>query len=375
MHQIVHRTRLSCETCKLPKFLNKMSVKSGQFRRSFETLAALGLKLVLALTLLLSAAEDTNAEKNKKRRRSLLNYQIDSQLYQDSLRAAADQTGSCIKSADRTVCNKALSTIKAQRKTLSRGYHDELFFLEGLLYEQLSNNQKALDAYNSSLKLGMNNVDTLFRKAIVLEALKNYEQAIGVMREFLWLSKDNQHEAQFVIGRCLCASNRCQKGMGEVEAALTKYPRFTAAIKFLLEKKKLRLTMIKDPIKKAELEAQIATDLYRLVKLEPENREASLELARYTLLHSDPLVHAQRLQEAELIARKYVDGSGYKDIEAVRLLFDLYIRRGKTLDAGAILNKGLEVTPHAPTLLAARRQLEIQEKVDKLKSKESDGKK
>lgn len=332
------------------------------FRPSF--IWKIGLTLLQVIVVIALAHGSAEAEKAPRIRQSLLDYQPSATQFQPALTSLVEQMQSGCSSAQKTSCSKIISLIRKKRAVLSRGYHDELWFLEGFAQEQLGEQKKALSAYESSLKLGIGNPKTIFRKALVLESLSRFDDAIKTMREFLWISTTNQYEAKFVIGRSLCALKLCDKGLLEVEAALASHPRFISALQFLVDKKREKLERLKDPTKKAELEAQIATDLFHLVQLQPHNREATLSLARYSMLHSDPLVHAHKLNEAERMTRRLVDGSGYKDSEAVRLLFDIHLRRGKTQAASAVLSKGLEVAPKAKPLQAAKRQLEIQQIVD-----------
>lgn len=319
--------------------------------------AVLGL---VAFTLPAAAQQATQAQQ------SFREYQPNPAQFPEALRPVVESVAAYSDGSSPSEAKALQDQISQLRETLSRGYHDELWFLLGLVQERSGQLEAALSSFDRSLQLSNNAPEVLFRKAVVLRKLTRHEKAVEALKEFLWLSKHNTHEARYELGRALCKLQRCPAGLKEIEQALAMAPGFVPALEFLLQEKKKSLARLKDPLERAELEAQITADLRRLVELDPENRDASLALARHALGYSDPLVHGDKLAEAERIARKFSEHSEYKDAEAVRLLFDLYARRGKTQEAANVLERGLKANPTAKTLLNAKRQLEIQRQVDAL---------
>jgi tetratricopeptide (TPR) repeat protein len=330
--------------------------------------------LILSLSLALCVAAPAEAETKKQRRAvpSFLEFQPDPVDYQPELKNLVSSvrnlgTGKVEPSAAQAV----LSELGSRRASSSRGYHDELWFLEGLVYERTSKLDSALAAYTKSIELDSRRPEAVFRKAVVLEKMQRYEPASETIREYFWLSKFNHHEARLVLARCLCKINQCEAGLKEAETALEKNPRFVPALEFVVAQKQEMLSAIQDPLKKVELSAQITADQTRLARIAPSNRGAALGHARQALDHADPLLHADKLIEAESIAKKYVDSSDFKDEEAVRLLFDIYVRKGETASAATVLERGLPKNPTSARLLEAKRQLEIQSEVDALAEEET----
>ncbi|MCB0325854.1 MAG: hypothetical protein KDD69_19885, partial [Bdellovibrionales bacterium] len=217
--------------------------------------------------------------------------------------------------------------------TLSRGYHDELYFLLGVAQQQLGQSADALASYERSLALRSNNQAARFRRAELLQQANRLAEADAEFRELLWAGEDEKHLVLYRLAQVLIAQGKGEEALKLSEQARQQSPGFVPVLRLLVDIRKRQLELAENPTEKAHLEAQIAADLAVISAQDPTDRDAGLALARFLLQDSDPLLNAQRLAEAEAIAQRLADASGFADGESVRVLFDAQVKRGKLSEA------------------------------------------
>jgi tetratricopeptide (TPR) repeat protein len=256
---------------------------------------------------------------------------------------------------------KAIALGKSSLKTISRGYHDELFSLIGLAEELSGDLNLALDAYNSSLLLRSNNASVLYRIANIYKQQNQCDKTISLAQEVLWRAKSEQERIELLLGECLISTNRLA-ALKHFETAIAKSPSYLPALKQVIQIYEEQIKEEIDPIKRTEIEAKIANNLSLICKLKPDDRVSALRFAGFLFSRSDPLLNSQKLKEAEQIAESYSKNSRYKDSDFVKLLFDIQLKQGRVESAERTLESGLKAAPKALALANAKKQLEIQKK-------------
>lgn len=254
---------------------------------------------------------------------------------------------------------QAVQAATALISSLSRGYHDELYFLLGFAKEKLGDDVGAARAYDASLKLKRTNVLVLFRHAYVSQRAGNCERALPEFREVLWQTKAEAHEVLFLQGECLLKLGKPEEAAKAYQAARDKNSRYTPAVRRLVAAKQELITKTADPKLRAALEAQIAADLSVISQNNPEDRESGLLLASMLLRGADPLLAKQRLRQAESLAKRFAESSSFTDVKSVRLLFDAQRKQGDLAAAEQTLQRGLKASPSARELKEASEQLAI----------------
>lgn len=243
---------------------------------------------------------------------------------------------------------------------INRSIEDQLWFLRGFAHENLSQEQKAQQAYERALKLRPNNLLALFRHAVLLKQANKCEQAIPEFQEIEWAVKDISFEMNYLQGECLVTLGRSEEGVKQFERAYKKRSTFLPVVKKLLAVHQDMLATSGNPADRAALEAQIATDLNAVTKATPNDRAASIALATMLLDVKDPLLEKGKLDQAEVLAKKGAEASDYRDDAFVRLLAEAQLKKGMLDEAEAIIEKGLKKTPNSPELATAKKQLAIE---------------
>ncbi len=297
---------------------------------------------------------------------SFLNYLPDAQQFPQKVRAVFDPLRQGISAMQdhkpeeaALAFDNALEIIQALFSKLPRGYHDELYHLQGYIYERLGKLKKAREAYDASLQLRAANPVVIFREAYLLRSSDRCEEAIPKLREVLWRTKENTHEVLYLTADCLLAVGKRDEAMALATDAYQKHPAFLPVLRQLVQVRQAAMATEAEPAKRPQLEGQIATDLAAIVKQDPTDRASALTLSRYYLKQADPLIHPDRLASAEELVRKFALQSNFKDDESVRVLFDALLKRGKIAEAEETLKKGLEAKPTSATLKEAAQQLEL----------------
>lgn len=291
----------------------------------------------------------------------------------EGLVAQADKAKSSLaknKAKGMSLLKNCRKDVAAARKKLSRGVHDELFEISGFCAEAMGENKAALKDYDSSLKLRSTNPRARFRKARLLQVSGEHEQAIRQFKEVLWETKISHHEILYSIAKSLLALEKQSEAFKIAEQARLKNPGYLPLLRLLVDLRGELMELSVEPLEKSQMEAQIAADLTLITAQAPLDRTAGLALVRLLLKNSDPLLNSQRLVEAEQIATRFAEGSGFKDEESVRLLFDAQLKRGNTEAAAATLERGQSINPNSEELTRAAAQLKIEQQ---LKADEEEG--
>lgn len=263
-----------------------------------------------------------------------------------------------------SLLQSAIVSLKKKLGTLPRGYHDEIHSLLGISYEALGNTRDALTSYEASLRLSSRNPKVLFRRAGLLRAQGDCGRAERAYEETLWLMNNNKHEVLYALADCQSILGKEEQAARTLEKAYLAKPDHAPTLRRLIANRKKELADAETPAEKAELEAAIASDLSTILRVDQNDREAGIELAELLLLNADPLIHADRINEAGAIALRFAERSSYKDAESVRLLFDAQIKKGDFAAAEKTVQLGLAASPDSQQLLDAQRQFELQRSID-----------
>ena len=375
MHKIVHRPEISGQSAKQNLAISfDMLHSPKQHRSPLMMVRTAVLSLILAIISLPIPAQAADpAVLTPPKPPSFVEYRPQTKQFQQALHPLVENINKAFAQGkqERAAALKGIvEEIDQAIASKGRGYHDELFHLRGYAMERLEKADEAQAAYQKSLNLKANNPVALFRLATILKEKKACGQAIPLYKEVMWRSAINHHEAFFSIGECHLLLDEEEKGLAAIERAVQLNPIFLPAIHFIVDYKTKLLEEEISPIKQAVLEAEIASQLTLVRELEPNDREAGFALARLLLRQSDPLLNATRLVEAEAIANQFADSSDYDDADAVRLLFDVRLKRGNLEQAESALQRGLQKNPQATRLLEAQRQLAIQQQALEIQKNE-----
>lgn len=255
---------------------------------------------------------------------------------------------------------QALGAAEKLSGSLNRGYQDQLWFLTGMAHEGLGHERDALKSYDRSLEIRPNNLLSVFRSGLLLKQTGQCEKAIPKFRELDWQAKALSYEMKFLIGECLVVLQKPDEAMKQFQAAYDQNPSFAPVVKTMIKTRRDLLAKSGDPKQRSALTAQLMHDLSALVRDNPGDRDASLELAHLLLQSGDSVLDSSKASRAEQLAKKFVDDSGYKDDAAARILIQAQMKRGALDQAQATLDQALQRTPKSNELAAAKRQLEIE---------------
>lgn len=329
--------------------------------------AAISAVLTMALFIAAPALADIahSAGPDGQRAAAEIPYEADLNNFPKELRKAVNHIDAAraqgIDAAARTKeLNSALGTAKKLLDELQRGYHDELYHLIGLIYEQRGEPEKALHAYEQSLQRKASNAGVLFRHAYLLRHQNRCRQAVPELKQVAWMSDTYRSEVLYIAAECMLEEGRSAEAITTLEEAQRLKPSFVPAAKLLLELRQESLKSLTDPKQRSETEAKIMADLSNLVAADPKNHEASLMLARYLMERSDPFFDTASLNRAESLARQVVTESDFGNEQAIRLLFGTQLKKRDITGAEATLDKGLTKHPHSEALQSAAKQLEIE---------------
>ena len=327
-------------------------------------------KLLFCLNFLLfvgvafaSPAEHENPAAFK----SFLEYRPKSSQYSGALKSLTEaiEEGDALAAAGKkedaqSKYRHAIELADSIDNSINRSLEDQLWFLRGFAHENLSQEQKAQQAYERALKLRPNNLLALFRHALLLKQANKCEQAIPEFQEIEWAVKDISYEMNFLQGECLMTLGRKDEGLKQFERAYKKRSTFLPVVKKLLAVHQEMLASSGNPAERAALEAQIATDLNAVTKATPNDRDASIALATMLLDVKDPLLEKGKLDQAEVLAKKGAEASDYSDDAFVRLLAEAQLKKGMLDEAEAVIAKGLKKKPNSAELATAKQQLAIE---------------
>lgn len=332
----------------------------------FEQLLGVGLLVLSFAPLTAASAEEQAGAGPSRALTSLIDFAPNRAQFQGEVASVvrAIEEGGVSEKEKRNAEAKASYQQAAQSATalissLSRGYHDELYFLLGFAKEKLGDDAGAARAYDASLKLKRTNVLVLFRHAYVSQRAGKCDVALPEFREVLWQTKAEAHEVLFLQGECLLKLGKPEEAAKAFQAARDKNSHYTPAVRRLVAAKQELMTKTSDPKLRTALEAQIAADLGVISQQNPDDRESGLLLASMLLRGADPLLAKQRLRQAESLAKRFAEGSSFSDVKSVRLLFDAQRKQGDLAAAEQTLQRGLKVTPDARELKEASQQLAI----------------
>jgi tetratricopeptide (TPR) repeat protein len=255
----------------------------------------------------------------------------------------------------------------------NRGYHDEIYQLLGFAQEKLGHVDEALKAYRKSLELRANNPVVIFRHAYMLKQNKRCGEAVPEFREVLWRTKQNSHEALFMLAECLLETDQEAEALKLSQEAYKNNPLFLPVLRQLVSLRERQMAKETDPAEKARIETLIGSALSTIVKQDAQDRDSALKYARLLLKESDPLLNVDRLKEAENLVRQFAEQSKFGDEQSVKLLFDAQIKQGQLAQAEQTLKQGLSVQPGSILLKNAQRQLEIERGVQEKTSQENAG--
>jgi len=253
---------------------------------------------------------------------------------------------------------QAIERADALEETLPRGLSDELHFLEGFAFELLGEPQKAVAAYDQSLRIRSLNPLVSFRKAMALKQANQCPKALQQLQEVQWMSDKLAHEVLFAQAQCQLALGRADLAVSLLEQARKKAPGYAPAVKLLLDTR-MKVFDASPRAVDNTVAAKMTEDLSEMSAARPGDSQTSLMLAKLLVKKSDPLVALEDLKRGEQIAFQLAEKAQFKDDSIVRLVFDAQIKRGDIPAAGRTVARGLSVTPTSKPLLDAARQLEV----------------
>lgn len=92
------------------------------------------------------------------------------------------------------VCNEIISTF-------GKAYEKETFIVKGNYYAAIKENQKALDAFDSSIKSSYTYMDAYLQKAFLFMSLERYKEAIDILMKAVTV-QNNYDDGYFYLGKC-----------------------------------------------------------------------------------------------------------------------------------------------------------------------------
>ncbi len=286
----------------------------------------------------------------------LVNYQPEPSHFQKQLRPI-------VKLFVNEKYPEAIKTSQKFLSTLPRGYHDEIYLLLGLAYKKLNNFTDALAAFEDSINRRGDNYLALFNHAYLLKQEGDCARAVTEFQEVSWRLRTN-HQAYFYQGECLLELGKKEQAVITFQKAAqyaTSSSHYIPLYKRLIVLQKELLEEAKEPADKLIHEQAIFSYLHIITTEDPNDKEAALERATLLLKYTDPLLTANYITEAEKLILPFVKKSKYKDTEAVKMLFEIKLKKQDFEAATEVLNKGLAATPNSPELLTARKQLELEQ--------------
>lgn len=253
---------------------------------------------------------------------------------------------------------QAIDRADSLKERIPRGLSDELELLEGFAFELLGEPQKAIAAYDESLRLRSINPLVSFRRAMALKQANQCPKALQQLQEVMWMSDKLAHEVLFAQAQCQIALGRADLAIPLLEQARKKAPSYAPAVRLLLETRMKAFDASPRAVD-STVAAKMTEDLAELSAGRPDDPQTSLMLAKLLVRKSDPLVALDDLKRGEQIASRLAEKAQFKDETIVRLVFDAQIKRGDIPAAERTVARGLSVLPTSKPLLDAARQLEV----------------
>jgi len=278
--------------------------------------------------------------------------------YLDALKVPASDSAK-----QKAAFEKVVSVSKTSLKNLSRGFHDEIYLLGGLAYEKLGLKDNALNWHAKSVQLRSDNPVPLFRHALLLKEKGDCQRAITELEEVIWRTEDHAHETLYITSQCLVALEQNEQAAKVLRNAYSRNPQFVPVLRLLITTRAELLATPTEPAKLEALEQESIRDLTTITTQQPDERDASLQLARLLIKRSDSLVNANQLSQAETLAQNIAENSDYKDDEAVRVLIEARLKRREFVKAEKALALGLEKKPNSELLKSAAKQLQIEKQI------------
>ena len=260
----------------------------------------------------------------------------------------------------RALFEKALQEGQSLLSSLTRGHADEIYFLMGLAYEGLEQDALAIAAYKQALLLGPGDPIALMREAALFRKAGQCEAAIPLLREASWRNPAGRLESDYLLVECLLDLGQKEQAYLVAERAGSSDNRFAPLLRQLVAIRAEKLESETDPRVRTKLEGQMLADLRRIVESDPSDRQSALKLGRLLLRKSDPLMDTEQLAQCEELSARLAEASNYSDPEAVKLLFDVQLKRGEMEAAQSTLERGLESQPEHALLLEAKKQMAIE---------------
>ena len=241
-----------------------------------------------------------------------------------------------------------------------RGYHDELYYLLGLVREKAKDYDSAVEAYDNALERRARDPKLLIRKAISLKNSKDCKGAIETLNEARWWLTEASFEVELLLAECFFRLEQPKKAENLLNSAHLKNPNYLPIKNLLLETKIKKLERTPDPTRKSFLEAEIAILLEQINIIDPGNTKVTKLYSRSALRKIDPVMDSVKLSNIETKLSKIAQSTAYKDAEVVSLYLEALRKSGKHDLAKEVLDKGLTNTPESSLLLDASAQLAIE---------------
>lgn len=326
------------------------------------------LTLLTLLALLLSAPDLANAKSIYRDFNSFVDYRVSQKTFKSGIQSLAGEVEGLWnnKNTNKNGLQKVILKIRTQLKSEPRGYHDQLWFLLGLSQEKLGDTKSAISSYRNAYTLRGYNVVPLFREALIERNQNNTKKASTLFKELLWRTDKYRYEIFYQLAECNIAENNKEKAYYYLQRANVLNPNYVPALKQLNKIKIEALPTIADPILKQTTKQTVVNDLNKIANQEPNDRESSLALAKIILQESDPLLHQDKIAKAENMIKKIVENSGYKDEEAVKLLFDAQVKKRDLVAAENTVNLGLERMPNSEALKESKQQLDVEKGIKEI---------
>ena len=193
---------------------------------------------------------------------------------------------STINSSPRSALSQVLEELESEKLFLSRGYHDEIYFLIAVVEEKRGRKNSAIKAYQQSLTRRANNPSALARLGLIAKQSKDYDKSINLLNEARWLLKSPNPELLIALSGCFSAKNLPLKAEKLLQEAGVINPNHSSIVKPMLDLRLSKLEKTGDKSEKLALEKEIFQYLGQLI--DSGNRDKKYVNMYACLLYTSP---------------------------------------------------------------------------------------
>ncbi len=266
---------------------------------------------------------------------------------------------STINSSPRSALSQVLEELESEKLFLSRGYHDEIYFLIAVVEEKRGRKNSAIKAYQQSLTRRANNPSALARLGLIAKQSKDYDKSINLLNEARWLLKSPNPELLIALSGCFSAKNLPLKAEKLLQEAGVINPNHSSIVKPMLDLRLSKLEKTGDKSEKLALEKEIFQYLGQLIDSGNRDKKYVNMYADYNLKLSDPLVDSVRFDTVERLLSD-LNQSSKGDVSTFESHVLTLLKRRKLNEAGKIVDSAKEKFPSSPTIIDLENQLKIE---------------